>query len=123
MKPLLSIHQKNALILGIVLLGMTPFGWAAVKAAALGGGMQILNLRGLERSVVGMLGLAVAGQSTAARALITLRWIFLFGAIAAVLFLAEIEPIAFITGLSILVPTVIWHGLEDARLQHHNSEF
>ena len=110
-----SIHRKNALILGIALLGAAPFGWGAVASVALGGGIQVLNLRGLERGVQAMVGLAAGGQTGAARALVAVRWVLLLGAVALCLVALPVQPIAFSVGLSVIVPTVIWHGLETAR--------
>ena len=111
MKPPLTIHGKNALILGVMLLGMIPFGWNAFGSTALGGGIQIVNLRGLERGVAAMLGLAADGQTLASRVLVSLRWVLVLGLVAFCLFVLPLEPVAFVVGLSSVVPAVIWHGL------------
>ena len=111
MKPPLTIHGKNALILGVVLLGMIPFGWEAFGSAALGGGIQIVNLRGLERGVAAMLALAAEGRTLGSRVLLSLRWFLVLGLDAFCLVVLPLEPIAFVVGLSTFVPAVIWHGL------------
>ena len=101
-------------MLTAALLGAAPFGWRAVASLALGGGMQVVNLRGLERSVRGMLGVAARGQTSGARALVTVRWVLLLGAVALALTTLPLQPIAFLGGLSTAVPAVIWHGFATA---------
>ena len=109
-----SIHARNALVLAGGLLGAAPLGWHVVASLALGGGMQVVNLRGLERSVRGMLGLAAQGQTYGARALVAVRWALFLGAVVLALTTLPLEPIAFLVGLSTVVPAVIWHGFATA---------
>ena len=122
MKPPLTIHGKNALILGAVLLGTIPFGWDAFGSAALGGGIQVVNLRGLERGVAAMLALAADGQTRGSRVLLSLRWFLVLGLVAFCLVVLPLEPIAFVVGLSTFVPAVIWHGLAPSAPEPRGSE-
>jgi hypothetical protein len=110
MIPLSPLQTRNALVLSGVVLAATPFGWRAAASVALGGVMQIINLGGLERSVAALVGLAVAGNA-AGRALIAGRWLLFLGAVFVALLALPIEPLAFVAGLSTVVPTVLWHGL------------
>lgn len=109
-----SVHGKNVLVLAVALAGAAPFGWRALGSLALGGAMQVLNLRGLERSVATMLGLAALGRPFG-RGLVTMRWLLFLGAVVAALVALPLDPLAFLVGLSTSVPAVIWHGLATAR--------
>ena len=109
MTPTASVHGKNACVLALALLGAIPFGWGAVGSVALGGGMQALNLSGIERGIRTTLGLGTLGY--ASRALLALRWVVFLGAVVAAILVLPIEPIAFIVGLSTAVPAVVWQGL------------
>lgn len=111
MRALASVHGKNALVLAIGLLGAAPFGWRPVASLALGGGLQAVNLLGLERSVGGMLGLAAQGHIYGTRALVALRWVLFLGAVGLALTTLPVEPIPFLVGLSSAVPALLWHGL------------
>ena len=73
-----------------------------------------MNLRGLERSVRAMLGLAAQGQTYGTRALVAVRGALFLGAVVLALTTLPLEPIAFLAGLSTAVPAVIWHGLATA---------
>ena len=107
----MSVHAKNALILSLALGVAIPFGWHAVASVLLGGGIQVVNLRGLERSVGGMLHLAAGGRGGVFQALIGLRLLLLLGLVGIILLTLRVEPIAFAVGLSTVVPAVLWHGL------------
>lgn len=107
----MSLHAKNFLILALALGGAVPFGWRAVASLSLGGGIQIVNLRGLERSVTGMLQQAAEGRGGVLQALLTLRLLLLLGLVGLVLLKLPVQPIAFAVGLSTVVPALIWHGL------------
>ena len=115
MKWPVSIHAKNLVVLLVALLAATLCGWNALASLALGGGIQIVNLRALERGVAAMLTRAAAGQTSGARALLSLRWLLTLGLVALTLLTLPVDPIAFSIGLSTLVPAVIWHGLSSAR--------
>jgi hypothetical protein len=111
-----SIQSRNAQILLLTLVGAIPFGWRAVTSVALGGAIQIVNLRGLERTVGGILGLARdGGPVRGVQVLLWLRQLLLLGVVGTVLLLQAVEPLAFAVGLSTVVPAVLWHGLVTAR--------
>jgi hypothetical protein len=110
-----TLHAKNALIFALVMTAALPFGPRVALGVALGGSLQLLNLRLLERSVAYMLGLAGAGQGGAVQALIGLRFVALMGACAYVLIALPVDPLGFAIGFSVTVPAVLWHGLMSAR--------
>ena len=116
MKQPVSIHARNFVVLLVAVLAVTPYGWPAVGSLALGGGIQVLNLRALERGVATMLSRAAVGQTSGARALLALRWLLTLGVVVFVLLRLPVEPIAFAVGLSTVVPAAIWHGFASARL-------
>ena len=111
-----SLHRKHIWLLSLVWLGALPFGWPIALSLALGGGIQIMNLRALERGTAAMLHLAAHGHSAGARILVAFRFVLLLGVVAFVLTNTSVEPLAFMVGLSLVVPAVIWHGLACARL-------
>ncbi|MCP4007181.1 MAG: hypothetical protein GY725_23610 [bacterium] len=110
-----SLGKKHALVFAVALVCAISYGKAALASLALGGGIQIVNLRALEKGVVGMLGLAASGHSAAMMFLLHMRWLLVMGSVGALLLLYPVEPIAFVVGLSTVVPAVIWHGLSTAR--------
>ncbi len=107
-----SLHTKNALVLTLFLGTAAPFGWTALISVAIGGGMQVVNLRGLERSVGGML--RTSGVGGLLHALLALRLLLLLALVGIVLVTLPVQPLAFALGLSTVVPAVLWHGLTSA---------
>ncbi len=107
-----SLHTKNALVLALFLGAAAPFGWTALISVAIGGGMQVVNLRGLERSVGGML--RTGGVGGLLHALLALRLLLLLALVGIVLVTLPVQPLAFALGLSSVVPAVLWHGLRSA---------
>jgi len=112
---MISLQAKNALLATLAMAVAVPFGSQVVASVAVGGVMQILNLRGLERSVALLLGLAQSGSSLG-RVLLAGRWVLFLAAVALVIALSSLHPVGLIVGLSTSVPAVLWHGLEEARL-------
>lgn len=110
-----SVHAKNAIILALALLGMMPYGWRAVASAGIGGGIQVLNLRGLDRAVTALLGRAARATGGMARITLGLRLALVLAAVAGAMIWLPIEPLPFVVGLSTVVPAVIWHGIASAR--------
>ena len=109
-----TLHAKNALIVGLLLAASLPLGTAFVTGVALGGAIQVLNLKLLERSVAWMLGLASEGRSGGVQGLVMLRFTTLMAACVASLVLLPIDPLAFAIGFSSVVPACLWHGLTSA---------
>ena len=109
-----TLHAKNALLFALALLASLPFGAPIVLGVALGGALQLVNLRLLERSVAHRLGLASPGQ-VAVQVLIALRFVALMAACATILIVLRVDPLAFVAGFSVSVPALIWHGLASAR--------
>ncbi len=107
-----SLHTKNALILVLFLGAAAPFGWAALMSVAIGGGIQVVNLRGLERSVGGML--RTSGVGGLLQGLLALRLLLLLALVGIVMATLPVQPLAFTLGLSTVVPAVLWHGLTSA---------
>lgn len=106
-----ALHGRHALCLALALLVAMPYGWRAVFSLAVGGGIQVVNLAGLERSVRSLAALAVAARGSAAQLLLVVRFIGVIAAVGFALWKLPIEPLWFAVGLSALVPAVIWHGL------------
>jgi hypothetical protein len=110
-----SIHRKNAWVLAALVAGALPFGGKAVAGAALGGAIQCLNLRALERCVGAIASAARPGAALLARALVASRWLFLLAAVGAALVASPVHPLALLVGLSSAVPAALWHGLAASR--------
>ncbi len=111
----LTLHAKHLLVLGIALCASIPYGWRAVASVGLGGGIQIVNLRVLERGVAAMFSASAQNRPAGlTRVLFGLRWAAFLAVIALALLSLPLAPIAFAAGLSCVVPTVIWHGLSAA---------
>lgn len=110
----IPLAGKLGVVLALALICAIPYGKAALASLLLGGGIQIVNLRALERAVESMLGLAAAGRFGGAIALVHLRWPLMLAVVALVLILFPVEPIPFLIGLSAIVPAVLWHGLTHA---------
>ena len=108
----MSLHTKNALVLALFLGVAAPFGWTALISVAIGGGMQVVNLRGLERSVRGML--RTSGLGGLLHGLLALRLLLLLALVGIVLVTLPVQPLAFALGLFTVVPAVLWHGLTSA---------
>jgi hypothetical protein len=110
-----SIHGKNAIVLALALLGSIPYGIAAVGSVALGGGIQVLNLLALDRTLWSLRGLAGSGSGTGLRALLGLRFVLVVGLAGWVIIALPVEPAPFAFGLGTLIPAALWHGLDSAR--------
>jgi len=120
-----SLQAKHGLILGLALLGSIVLGSLGVGAAmgfgtrfatsvALGGGMQVINLYWLERSVRTWALRARQAPAGAVSFAGSFRMLSLLAAVAAVFFLVPVQPIGLTLGLSTAVPAVLWHGLATA---------
>ncbi len=112
-----SVQTRNAEVLALVLVGAIPFGWRAIASVAIGGSIQMVNLRLLERSVSGLIQDPDPARGRAFRALLALRLVLTLGMVGVVLLSSPVEPLAFTLGLSTVVPAVIWHGLRTARVR------
>ena len=78
----------------------------------MGGGIQVLNLSVLERSVRAVLSTGGgASMAPIAQLALLLRTLLFFTAVIYVLAVVPVQPIAFLVGLLAVVPAVIWHGL------------
>jgi hypothetical protein len=104
-----SLHAKHLFVLALAIAGAIPYGLHAVGSLAAGGGIQVLNLTVLERSVRARLGAGAAAP--AAQVLLALRLLLFFVAVAWVLVATNVQPLAFLVGLLAVVPALIWHGL------------
>ncbi len=122
----LSLTSKHFHVLAVALLASFPYGWRASASLALGGGIQLVNLKALERSVARLLGLASSwsqgpdtqlalGLRFGTALLLQLRWLVLVGLVAAILLTLPVDPIALLVGLSTAAVAVLWHGFQTAR--------
>ena len=116
-----TLHGRQFLVLVVAFVASFPYGWRASASVALGGGIQAVNLKALERGVAWLLGLRTAGgplgggARLGAALLVQLRWMILLTAVAVILLTLPVEPIALLVGLSTAVFAVIWHGFATAR--------
>jgi len=108
-----SLHAKYLIVLALAFAVGFPYGCHAAWSLALGGGIQVLNLTALERSVRAALsaGRASGNAAPVAQLALFLRALLFFVAVAFVLVAVPVQPIAFLAGLLTVVPAVLWHGL------------
>ena len=108
-----SLHAKYLIVLALAIAGAIPYGCHAVWSAALGGGIQLLNLDLLSRSVRAVLSAGRASGNAAALAQLTLvfRTVLFFTAVVYVLTQTNAQPLVFLAGLLLIVPATLWHGL------------
>ncbi len=109
-----SIHAVHALLVAVAIAGAIPYGWHTAGSLALGGVIQVLNLRLLERSVRLMIGTSVEAGTRAGLVVhgaAALRLLLFFAVIAWVLTQTRVEPLAFGTGLLLVLPALSWHAL------------
>ena len=104
-----SLQAKHAALLALAIAGAIPYGTHAVWSLALAGGIQVLNLAVLERSV--RLAVTEHGSAPAARVVLMLRLLILFAAVFLALRPLRADPIPFFVGLCLVVPATLWHGL------------
>jgi len=107
------LHAKYLIVLALAIAGAIPYGCHAAWSTALGGGIQVLNLSVLERSVRAVLstGGGASGVAPVAQLALFLRTLLFFTAVIYVLAVVPVQPLAFLVGLLAVVPAVIWHGL------------
>jgi hypothetical protein len=121
-RPLGSVHAKNGLILALALMGAMPYGVPAVWSVAVGGGIQVVNLRGLERAVAWLVHVGPERPTAFLQLVLAARFAAVVAAAGVVLWTLPVEPIAFAVGLSTVVPAVIWHGLATAPAEREEGE-
>ncbi len=115
-----TLPAKHLLVLAVALVASFPYGWRASASLALGGGIQIVNLRALERSVAQLLDFASSGQQLGvgfrlgASVVVQLRWILVLSLVGIILLTLPVNPIALLVGLSTVVVAVLWHGFASA---------
>ena len=113
-----SLHAIHLGLLAVALAGSIPYGWSATASLALGGGIQVLNLRALERSVRLIVASTVETGSRArlaAHAASGLRLLLLLALLAWVMVATPVEPLPFAIGLLLVVPALGWYGLNQIR--------
>jgi len=76
-----------------------------------GGGIQVLNLKALERSVRLVLGLGGARPGVPSAAALVARTSLFFAVVLWVLAATPVHVPGFAVGLLLVVPASIWHGL------------
>jgi hypothetical protein len=108
-----SIHRKSLVILALALAGAIPYGWAAVWSVALGGGIQVVNLKALERTVSALRSPRVSARGL--RVALALRFALVVGLVGWAILHLPIAPLAFAAGLGIVVPAALWHAVEESR--------
>lgn len=110
-----TIHKKNALILALAVLGSILYGIAAVGSVALGGGIQVLNLFALDRTLSSLRGLAGSGSGRGLRAVLAFRFLAVVALAGWALVTLAVEPLPFVIGLGTVIPAALWHGLQPSR--------
>lgn len=108
-----SLHAKYLIVLALAIAGAIPYGCHAVWSLALGGGIQLLNLSLLQRSVRAVLstGGAAGNAATLAQVTLVVRTVLFFTAVIYVLTRTNALPLPFLAGLLVIVPAALWHGL------------
>lgn len=109
-----TIHRKNAIVLTAVAIVAIPLGVATLSSVLLGGAIQVLNVRLLEKSVGRIVSTAAAG-SAVGTGFVHLRLLGLLTLVGYVLLFVPIDVIGFSLGLSTAVPAALWHGLATAQ--------
>jgi hypothetical protein len=104
-----SLQTKYLIVLVLAFVGAISYGFHAAWSLALGGGIGLVNLTVLERSVRAVLSLQTSAP--AAQLLLVLRAALLLAAIGYVLTATPAQPIPFLAGLFAIVPAALWHGL------------
>ena len=113
-----SVHRFHAFLLAVAIAGTIPYGWHTAGSLALGGGIQVLNLCLLERSVRLMIGASVERGTRgrlAVHAAALLRLLLVVTAVGWILTQTPVEPLPFGAGLLLVLPALAWHGLREAR--------
>jgi hypothetical protein len=109
-----SLHTRHACVAAALVGGAAMFGTGALASAALGSGMQAVNLFWLERSVEGWLRQSADGHAGVAGQA-AVRLLALLASVGAVLLWIPVDIPAFTLGISSAVPAVLWHGWVRAR--------
>jgi uncharacterized membrane protein YedE/YeeE len=115
MTKLGSVHRKHALLLALAACASIVYGWAALGSLMLGGGIQVMNLRALDRTASRLRDFARTGSAASLRALLVFRFVLVVGVVGWVLLRLPVQPGPFVVGLGLMIPAVLWHGLETAR--------
>jgi ATP synthase I chain len=107
------LHAKYLIVLALAIAGGISYGCHAAWSVALGGGIQLLNLTVLERSVRAVLstGSAAGNAASLAQVTLVLRTVLFFTAVIYVLAFTSVQPLSFLAGLLVIVPAALWHGL------------
>ncbi len=108
-----SLQAKHALLLGLAFCASIPYGMHAAASLLVGGGIQILNLRALERSVRLITGRQIAGPVGLALAMA--RFVLLVLLVFLLLWVSSLHRLALGIGLLLVVPAALWHGLDTAQ--------
>lgn len=104
-----SLQARHALVLLLAIAGAIPYGCHAVWSLVLGGGVQVLNVAILERSVRLALGGGLPGA--AIWLVLFARMLLLFAAVLVLLGRVGVSPLPFTIGLFAILPAGLWHGL------------
>jgi hypothetical protein len=75
-----------------------------------GGGIQVLNLKALERSVRLVLGLSGTRPGARSAVMLVVRTSLFFAVVLWVLAATPVHVTGFAVGLLLVVPASIWHG-------------
>lgn len=111
----LGLHAKHALLVGLAFGGAIPYGLHAAASLLAGGGVQVLNLKVLERGVRRLVGLEGSASGAPGVLLNSLRLALFAGLVLWVATRTPVEPRAFASGLLLIVPALLWQGVEEAR--------
>ncbi len=107
-----SLHAKYSFVLALAIAGAIPYGCHAAWSLALGGGIQLVNLSILDRSVRAVLSTGGTGNAASlAQITLVLRTVVFFTAVIYVLTSTPAKALFFLAGLLVVVPAAIWHGL------------
>ncbi|MCE2390307.1 MAG: ATP synthase subunit I [Proteobacteria bacterium] len=110
-----SLHAKHALLVGLAFGGAIAYGLHAAASLLAGGGIQVLNLKVLERGVRRLVGPAGPASGALGVGLNSLRFVLFIGLVLGVAMQTPVRHGAFAVGLLLVVPALIWQGVEEAR--------
>lgn len=110
-----TLHRRNWLILGLLLMASLPFANWPVTAGILAGGLvAIAGFAWLQRSLRRLLADPAHGARTRYQFGYAARLIVLAAILATLIAVVKINPVGLVIGLSVVVVNLLWLTLQRA---------
>lgn len=110
-----SLHRRNWLILGLLLIGSLPFAnWQATAGILAGGLVAITAFAWLQRSLRRLLADSAQGARTRYQFGYAVRLLAMGGVLALLIAIVKIHPVGLAIGLSVVVINLLWLTLQRA---------